>query len=83
MKQYNSNSPHLFPELEKAIQNGYPHDFTLSPSGELRCLSKPEHLYGPEEVEVVFIHCAQKATLYLVVTKDGLYSGTYIDYWEC
>ena len=74
--------PHPFPELQEASQNGYSHDFTTTPGGQLRCLSNPSRFYELEDVEIKLGNSSLQATLYLIKTKDGLYAGTLVDYWE-
>ena len=73
---------HQFPELTEAIDNGYSHDFTLTPEGLFCCLSNPTRHYEIGEIIIQTLRCSIPATLYLLTTKDGLYSGTFVEYWE-
>ena len=73
----------LFPELSQAIALGYTHHFRLLVDDSLQCLSCPEKYYQFDEVLPQFIYCPlRKATIYLIITRDGLYKGTFVDYWE-
>lgn len=73
----------LFPELTEAITNGYHHCFQIHADGLVVCLSNKQKLYDTHEIVQGFINCPErKATIYLITTNDGLYKGTWVDYWE-
>jgi hypothetical protein len=80
------NTPNLhltFPELEAAIARGYHHFFKIHPDGLMECLSNPNTFYELDDVILRFTQSSsKKATLYLIETRDGLYKGVHIDYWE-
>lgn len=75
---------HSFPELSSAIENGFNDHFRILMDGSLQCLSCTDKFYEIEEVEIEVISSPlHKATIYFISTRDGLYKGLMIDYWEC
>jgi hypothetical protein len=82
MKQESTQAKVNFPELEQAMRNGYQQDFVNRPTGLLVCCTNNSKFYEPEELIVQLVVCTIRATLYLIQTKDGLYKGTLIEYWD-
>jgi hypothetical protein len=81
MKQITLYAPHLIPELLDAIARGYDKHFMQHANGLIRCLSNPTKYYDFDEVHTdELIICSMiPATLYLIVTVDGIYKGTLLD----
>lgn len=73
----------LFSELSEAIVKGYCDHFRLLHDGSLQCLSNPDNLYTIDDVRIEVISCYyERATLYLISTKNGLHKGTCVEFWE-
>jgi hypothetical protein len=82
MKQESTQVKVNFPEVEEAMKNGYQQSFISRPTGLLVWDNNNSKFYEPEDMIVQLVICTIQATLYLIQTKDGLYKGTFIDYWD-
>ena len=74
---------HSFPELSLAIANGFNDNFRILMDGSLQCLSCSDKFYELEDIEIKVISSSfRNATLYLITTRDGLFKGPLVEYWE-
>lgn len=76
-------TPQHFPELHEAISSGFTDHFIFRPDHTLLCLSDSLKVYELDDVTISIVSCTSvPATLYLINTKDGLYNGVAVEYWE-
>lgn len=73
--------PHCFPDLTKALTEGFIQNFQLLQNG-LIYLSVNKKLYDLDDILVVTTSCIWcSTTRYHISTKDGL-KGLAIEFWE-
>lgn len=74
----------LYSEIALAICHGYDASFLIQSDGSFLYIGNPNKKYSAEDilVEKVVISISPQSTLYLVSTRDGLYKGTAVEFWE-
>jgi hypothetical protein len=73
---------HLLTELFRLRNSGFTNDFQFLSNGLIQCLTIPGKIYRLEEVCISLVPCPIiKATLYKIITNDGLL-GSSISFWE-